>query len=221
MPLFANRETLYFETGWETLKDRHIRRKQNLFHKIYNHDVPIYLIDIADPLRRNIVRNLRNMSDLELPNYRLQSTLNSFFPSTIKLRNNLEAKEKYRGMIEIQKSGDKTSSGEIGLDIRTHASPKVGQDQVSGGVSVLFWHAAPVAYVLLKPGTWSAIVKITKNEHDETTYSESMERIECLIALKCCLDICGHLPSKMLDLKVKVKVQVDLWGHKVGHVVLL
>ena len=51
-------------------------------------------------------------------------------------------------MFEIQKSEDKTSSGEIGLDIRTHASPKVGQDQVSGGVSVLCWHAAPVAYVL-------------------------------------------------------------------------
>ena len=50
-------------------------------------------------------------------------------------------------------SGDKTSSGEIGLDIRTHASPKVGQDQVSGGVSVLCWHAAPVAYVLWKPCT--------------------------------------------------------------------
>ena len=33
-------------------------------------------------------------------------------------------------MFEIQRSGDKTSSGEIGLDIRTHASPKVGQDQV-------------------------------------------------------------------------------------------
>ena len=39
-------------------------------------------------------------------------------------------------MFEIQKSGDKTSSGEIGLDIRTHASPKVGQDQVSGGVKI-------------------------------------------------------------------------------------
>ena len=53
----------------------------------------------------------------------------------------MEAKEKYRGMFEIQKSGDKTSSGEISLDIRTHASPKVGQDQVSGGVSVICWHA--------------------------------------------------------------------------------
>ena len=64
-----------------------------------------------------------------------------------------EAKEKYRGVFEIQKSEDKTISGEIGLDIRTHASPKVGQDQVSGGVSVLCWHAAPVAYVLWKPCT--------------------------------------------------------------------
>ena len=49
----------------------------------------------------------------------------------------VQAKEKYRGVFEIQRSGDKTSSGEIGLDIRTHASPKVRQDQVSGGVSVL------------------------------------------------------------------------------------
>ena len=38
------------------------------------------------------------------------------------------AKEKYRRMFQIQKSGDKTSSGEIGLDTGTHASPKVGQD---------------------------------------------------------------------------------------------
>ena len=35
------------------------------------------------------------------------------------------AKEKYRGMFEIQMSGDKTSLGEIGLDIRAHASSKV------------------------------------------------------------------------------------------------
>ena len=30
---------------------------------------------------------------------------------------------------------------------------------------------------------WSAFVSITKNEHGETTYSESMERRDCLIAL--------------------------------------
>ena len=54
-------------------------------------------------------------------------------------------------MFETQKSGNKTVSGEIGLNIRTLASPIVGQDQVSGGVSVLCWHAAPVANVLWKP----------------------------------------------------------------------
>ena len=56
----------------------------------------------------------------------------------------IKGKERYRWVFEIQKSGDKTSSGEIGLYIRTNASPKVGQDQVSGGVSVLCWHAAQV-----------------------------------------------------------------------------
>ena len=66
-----------------------------------------------------------------------------------------KAKKKYRGMFETQKSGNKTSSGEIGVDIRTHAnaSPKVGQDQVSGGVSVLCWHASLVANVVWKPHT--------------------------------------------------------------------
>ena len=72
-----------------------------------------------------------------------------------------QAKEKYRGVFEIQKSGDKTISGEIDLDIRTHASPKVGQDQVSGGVSIpcqnigylknqyfLLLHTAGVSFVL-------------------------------------------------------------------------
>ena len=42
-------------------------------------------------------------------------------------------------MFETQKSGNKTSSGEIGLNFRILASPKVGQDQVSGGVTILCW----------------------------------------------------------------------------------
>ena len=39
------------------------------------------------------------------------------------------------------------------------------------------------------------------------------------LELLCYLDICGHLSGQVLDLwvKVKVKGQVDLWGHKVGH----
>ena len=54
-------------------------------------------------------------------------------------------------MFETQKSGNKTSSGDIGLNIRMYPSPKVGQDQVSGVVNVLCWHASPVANVLWKP----------------------------------------------------------------------
>ena len=63
----------------------------------------------------------------------------------------LKEKQKYRGMFETQKSRNKTSSGDIGLNIRTLASPKVGQDQVSGGVSVPCRHATPVADALWKP----------------------------------------------------------------------
>ena len=64
---------------------------------------------------------------------------------------------------------------------------------------------------------WSAFVSTTKNEHDETTYSERMERRDSLIALKCYLDICCHLSGQVHDHWVKVKGQIDLWGHEVGH----
>ena len=40
-----------------------------------------------------------------------------------------EVKSKIEVMFDTQKSGNKTSLGEIGLNIRTNASPKVGQDQ--------------------------------------------------------------------------------------------
>ena len=68
-------------------------------------------------------------------------------------------KQKYRGMFETQKSRNKTSSGDIGLNIRTLASPKVGQDQVSRGVSVPCWHATLVADALWKP-IFSSNVKV-------------------------------------------------------------
>ena len=51
-------------------------------------------------------------------------------------------------MFETQKFGNKTSLGEIGLNIRTHASPKVRQDKVFRGISVLCLHAAPVANII-------------------------------------------------------------------------
>ena len=65
----------------------------------------------------------------------------------------LKQKRSTEGCSKLKKSENKTSLGEIGLDMRTHASPKVGQDQVSGGVSVLCWHATPVVNILWKPRT--------------------------------------------------------------------
>ena len=49
-------------------------------------------------------------------------------------------------MFKTQKSLNKTRSGEIDLKVRLRASPNVGKDQVSKGVSVLWVHAAPTAY---------------------------------------------------------------------------
>ena len=49
------------------------------------------------------------------------------------------------GCSRLKRSVDMTSSGKNGLNIRTNASPKWDRTQVSGGVSVLCWLAAPVA----------------------------------------------------------------------------
>ena len=76
LPIFASRESLYKETGWETLKDRRTRRKLTIFHKIYNSNAPEFLTDILDSYKRTNPYNLRNPNDLGFPNYRLQSTRN-------------------------------------------------------------------------------------------------------------------------------------------------
>ena len=89
-------------------------------------------------------------------------------------------------MFEIQRSGDKTSSGEIGLDIRTHASPKVGQDQVSGGVSVLCWHAAPVAYVLWK------LAQLGKKSNSIIRSTSVMVKNWCNVLSMEGVTVCGH-----------------------------
>ena len=57
-----------------------------------------------------------------------------------------QAKQKYRGMFETQKSGNKTSSGEIGLNIRILASPKVGQSPVDATLG-----NASISYGLTQP----------------------------------------------------------------------
>ena len=65
------------------------------------------------------------------------SEIISKYDSTTPLVHIAEQKRSTEGCLKLKKSGNKTNLGEIDLDIRTHASPKVGQDLVSGGVSVL------------------------------------------------------------------------------------
>ena len=89
-------------------------------------------------------------------------------------------------MFEIQKSGDKTSSGEIGLDIRTHASPKVGQDQVSGGVSVLCWHTAPVAMF------YGNLVQLGKKSNSVIRSRSVMVKNWCYVLSMEGVTVCGH-----------------------------
>ena len=45
LPKFVSKESLYFETGWETLSCRQRRRKLTLFHKIHSNIAPEYLQD--------------------------------------------------------------------------------------------------------------------------------------------------------------------------------
>ena len=60
-------------------------------YKIVNNDMPSYLKDLL-PNRVNETNNynLRNRNDFEIPSFRLCSFESSFFPSTLKLWNELD-----------------------------------------------------------------------------------------------------------------------------------
>ena len=83
-------------------------------------------------------------------------------------------------MFETQKSGNKTSSGDIGLNISTLASLKVGQDQMSGWVSVPCRHATTVADALLKPMVICDIFCICVDLWLQVTYGTQVHDIRPL-----------------------------------------
>ena len=90
LPKFSSLESLYFETGWEPLHSRRRRRKLNMFYKIRNNNAPSYFCDCLLPFERNEnAYNLRNQTDYSNSFTRLQLHRNSFFPSSIKLWNDL------------------------------------------------------------------------------------------------------------------------------------
>ena len=92
-------------------------------------------------------------------------------------------------MFEIQKSGDKTSSGEIGFDIRTHASPKVGQDQVSGGVSVLVGMPHPLHMF------YGNLAQLGKKSNSVIRSRSVMVKNWCIVLSMEGVTVCGHHPE--------------------------
>lgn len=91
LPVFASIQSLYSETGWETLSARRKQRKLILMYKIINDNVPSYLKDLMpDRINETTAYNLRNSDNYEIPFTRLCSFETSYFPSTLKSWNDLD-----------------------------------------------------------------------------------------------------------------------------------
>ena len=91
LPRYASIESLYFETGWETLSDRRRRRKLCLFHKLHNGKAPTYLNDCLTPIVGTTnPYNLRNEANYVYPQTRIETYSRSFFPSVTRIWNSLD-----------------------------------------------------------------------------------------------------------------------------------
>ena len=91
LPVFASLDSLYYETGWETLKQRRTNIKLTLMFKIVNKETPGYLKNLLpNRVRDQTHYQLRNNQNYEVPYSRLCSYENSYFPSTLRLWNELD-----------------------------------------------------------------------------------------------------------------------------------
>ena len=91
LPVFASVNSLYLETGWESSAESRKNKKLSLMYKTVNNGAPLYLSDLL-PRRVEAASNynLRNSQNFGIPFTRLCSFETSFFPSTIRLWNNLD-----------------------------------------------------------------------------------------------------------------------------------
>ena len=88
LPKYTHHEYLYYETGWETLAERRRKRKLCLFYKIHNNMAPLYLHDlIPGKVSSKSSYFLRNSNNVSLPLSRLKLVQDSYFPSTIRMWN--------------------------------------------------------------------------------------------------------------------------------------
>ena len=77
---FASKDSLYFETGWETLANRRKNSKLTIFYKIHNKLCPPYLFNCLPPVTSDVNNyNLRNNQNYVPPRCRLRTSASSFF----------------------------------------------------------------------------------------------------------------------------------------------
>ena len=88
---FASKDSLYFETRWETLANPWKNRKLNIFYKIHSKLCPPYLFNCLPPVTSDVNNyNLRNNQNYVPPRCRLRTSASSFILSTVSLWNNLD-----------------------------------------------------------------------------------------------------------------------------------
>jgi hypothetical protein len=87
---YASLLSIYKETGWKKLSVRPEKRKLSLFYDIFSGQSPDYLQDLLPiTVGQTNNYNLRNSKNFTIPPRRLSLYQSSFFPSTIRLWNNL------------------------------------------------------------------------------------------------------------------------------------
>ena len=91
LPVFASLNSLYLETGWESLAGRRKNKTLSLMYKIVNNEALLYLSDLL-PRRFEAASNYnqRNSQNFKISFTRLCSFETSFLSSTIRLWNNLD-----------------------------------------------------------------------------------------------------------------------------------
>ena len=108
-------DSLYTETGWETLSSRRLNHKPLLFFKMKSGLCPTYLSSLVPPsVGNNFVYSLRNANDLQTLQTNTQLCHNSFLPSAVRLWNDLPD--------EIQNSNT-IASFMRGLSVNRHSPP--------------------------------------------------------------------------------------------------
>ena len=92
LSIYASFDSIYKETGWETLSTRRkVKKTATSFYKIVNKEAPDYLYELVPPLvAANVNYNLRNSHNIHVPFNCLCVYQDSYFPCTIQASNSLD-----------------------------------------------------------------------------------------------------------------------------------